>query len=185
MAFFYNFQTINYLNRDARNIIAKASILPEILNKMDGFYPYIIKDYERPDMIAFNEYGDEQLDWIIYFANNITDPYYDWPLFPEDFNRYMVKKYNKTLYELQSQISHYKYLGITGESQEDIDRKSWHMSTETHALINDTTGWYPVYVYDYEVELNDAKRSIKLLNKTYVPQLKRELKKIFNNEQLQ
>lgn len=185
MAFFYNFQTINYATKDAKNIIAKASLLPSILSKMDGFYPYIIKDYERPDMIAFNEYGDEQLDWIIYFANNITDPFYDWPLFPEDFNRYIVKKYSKSLYELQSQISHYKYTGITNESQEDIDRKSWFMSTTTHSLIDDTSGWTPVYVYDYETELNDAKRGIKLLNRIYVPQLKRELKKIFNNEQLQ
>ena len=184
MAFFYNFQTINYFNKDARNIIAKAAILPSILSKLDGFYPYVIKDYERPDMIAFNEYGDEELDWIIYFSNNIVDPFYDWPLSPENFNSYMVKKYNKSLYELQSQISHYKYLGITNESQEDIDRKSWIMSTETHALTDDTAGWYPVYVYDYETELNDAKRSIKLLNKIYIPQLKRELKKIFNNEQL-
>jgi hypothetical protein len=183
MAFFYNFKTINYFNKDARNIIEKASLLPEILSKMNGFYPYIVKDYERPDMIAFNEYGDEQLDWIIYFANNITDPFFDWPLSPEDFQRYMVKKYSKSLYELQSQISHYKYIGITNEAQEDIDRKSWFMSVDTHTYTNDTSGWIPVYVYDHETELNDAKRSIKVLNKAYVPQLKRELKKIFNNEQ--
>lgn len=183
MAFFYNFQTINYFNKDARNIIAKAALLPSILSKMDAFYPYIVKDYERPDMIAFNEYGDEQLDWIVYFSNNITDPFYDWVLPPEDFQRYMVKKYNKSLYELQSQISHYKYTGITNEAQEDIDRKSWFMSTTTHSLIGDTSGWSPVYLYDYETELNDAKRSIKLLDRNYVPQLKSELRRIFNNEQ--
>ena len=97
----------------------------------------------------------------------------------------MVKKYNKSLYELQSQISHYKYTGLTNEAQEDIDRKSWFMSTTTHSLIDDTAGWSPVYLYDYETELNDAKRSIKLLNRIYVPQLTRELKKIFNNEQFQ
>jgi hypothetical protein len=36
---------------------------------------------------------------------------------------------------------------------------------------------------DYETELNDAKRAIKLLDRNYVPQLKSELRRIFNNEQ--
>jgi hypothetical protein len=182
MAYFYNFPKISYFNKTARNIIVKASIIKEVLNSYDAFYPYIIKDYERPDLIAFQEYGDENLDWTVLFANNIVDPYYDWPLFPEDFKRYMLKKYNKSLYELQSQISHYNYTGLTTEEQADIDRKSWFMSVETHALIDDTSGWTPVYVYDYEEELNDAKRSIKLLDRTYIPQLKRELKNIFDNE---
>ena len=183
MAFFYNFQTINYFNRDARNIIAKASLIPEVFKNMDAFYPYVIREYERPDIIAFKEYGDESLDWVIYFSNNITDPFFDWPLDPENFKRHLEKKYNKSIYELQSQISHYKYTGITNEAQEDIDRKSWIMSTTTHALIDDTSGWTPVYLYEYEEELNDAKRSIKLLNNIYIPQLKKEIKKIFNNEQ--
>lgn len=187
MSFFYNFQNITYYNKDAKNIIAKASIISDILSKSEQFYPYVIKDYERPDIIAYNEYGDEQLDWVIYFSNNIVDPYYDWPLFPEQFKEYLIKKYNKTIYELQSQISHYEYTGLTEETQENINRISWHMSIDTHSKLAGvgTSGWSPVYVYDYEDRLNDEKRSIRLLNKLYVPQLKRELKKIFNNEQFQ
>jgi len=184
MAFFYNFQTISYFNKDARNIIAKAALIPEVFKRMEAFYPYVIREDERPDIVAFKEYGDESLDWIVYFSNNITDPFFDWPLNSEDLRRHLEKKYDKSIYELQSQISHYKYTGITNETQEDIDRKSWLMSTATHALIDDTSGWSPVYLYDYEQELNDAKRSIKLLNSIYIPQLKKEIKKIFNNEQL-
>ena len=67
MAFFYNFQNISYFNKVAKNIISKAALIPEVLNTYDAFYPYIIKDNERPDLIAFNEYGDETLDWVIYF----------------------------------------------------------------------------------------------------------------------
>lgn len=180
MSYFKYFNKIDYFDKETRNIINKAAIVSEVVNRADGFYPYIIKDYERPDIIAFNEYNDESLDWIIFFSNQIVDPYYDWPLFPEQFKGYLEKKYNKTIYELQGEISHYKYVGITGESAEDIARKSWLMSPTTHAYTEDTAGWAPVYLYDYEMELNEAKRSIKLLNKTYVPQIKRELKNIFN-----
>jgi hypothetical protein len=182
MAFFYNFQNISYFNKVAKNIISKAALIPEVLNRMDAFYPYIIKDNERPDLIAFNEYGDETLDWVIYFSNNIVDPYYDWPLFPGAFDEYIVKKYNNSLYQVQRTISHYKYVGQGSDTPEDIARKSWLMTPTTYAITNDTAGWSPVYLYDYEVELNDAKRSIKLININYIPQLKKEIKKIFNNE---
>lgn len=180
MPYFEYFTKINYFDKQSRNIINKAALIADVLNKTDSFFPYIIKDYERPDIIAFNEYNDENLDWVVYFSNTIVDPYYDWPLFPEAFKLYLEKKYNKTVYELQSQISHYKYTGITGESQENIDRKSWLMSTTTHQFIDDTSGWTPVYVYDYESELNERKRSIRLLNKIYVPQLKKEIKSVFS-----
>lgn len=29
----------------------------------------------NPDLIAFNEYGDESLYWVILMANNILDPF--------------------------------------------------------------------------------------------------------------
>lgn len=180
MAYFKNFPKINYLNEESRNIILKAALVSKVFENADAFFPYVIKDYERPDIIAFTEYGDELLDWVVYFSNDIVDPYYSWPLFPEQWKGYMEKKYNKSLYELQGDIRHYKYVGITGESSEDIARKSWLMTPTTHARIGDTTGWAPVSVYDYEQELNDAKRSIKLLNKYFIPQLEKELKTIFN-----
>lgn len=179
MSYFKYLPKINYFDQKSRNLINKAALISEVVNRSDAFYPYVIKDYERPDIIAFEEYNDETLDWVIFFSNNIVDPYYDWPLFPEQFKQYLEKKYNKSIYQLQSEISHYKYVGITNESDEDIARKSWIMSPTTHSLIGDTSGWAPVYVYDYEQELNDSKRSIRLLNRSYIPQLTKELSRIF------
>jgi hypothetical protein len=184
MTYFNNFPKINYFNSTARNIILKSALISDVFNKSAAFFPYIVKDYERPDIIAFDQYGSENLDWVIYFSNKITDPYYDWPLFNKEFDNYLVKKYNKTLQELQSTISHYEYQGVTGDSEEDIARKSWKMTTYTQSYLAsnspaDLLGWYPVYVYDYETTLNDKKRSIKLLSKYYVPQIEKELKNIF------
>lgn len=180
MAYFNNFPTINYFDKQSRSIILKAAIISDVVNKADAFYPYIIKDYERPDTIAYEQYDDPTLDWVIYFSNNIVDPYYSWPLTYEQFRPYLEKKYNKTIYELQSEISHYKYTGTTNESKEDIARKSWLMSPTTYSLINDNSGWTAVSVYDYEDELNEAKRSIKLLNQFYIIQIKKEISTIFS-----
>lgn len=181
MSYFINFPKINYFDVESRNIILKAALIANVFNNVDAFFPYIIKDYERPDIIAYNEYGDELYDWVVYFSNDMVDPYYDWPLFPEQWKGYMEKKYGKNIYELQGDIHHYKYIGTTDETARNIARKSWTMSPETHSLIGDTSGWAPVSVYDYESELNDKKRSIRLLNRYFIPQLEQELKLIFTN----
>jgi hypothetical protein len=92
----------------------------------------------------------------------------------------MQKKYGKTKYELMNTISYYEYTGITSDSREDVARKSWKMSPDTHAMIDNTAGWSAVTIYDEEVRVNDSKRSIQLLSPIYLGQIETELGSIFN-----
>jgi hypothetical protein len=32
--------------------------------------------------------------WLVLLANNMTDPYYDWPLSDEEFDQYFTDKYS-------------------------------------------------------------------------------------------
>jgi hypothetical protein len=180
MAYFANFPKIDYFNSKSRNIILKAAIISDVFNKSNTFYKYRIPEGYRPDHVAQDVYSDPTLDWVVFFSNNVVDPYYDWPLDQRDFNAYMQKKYSKSVFQLQSEIYHYKYTGIGGQSAEDIARTSYTMSTATHAKTANTSGWTAVYTYDYETELNDEKKSINLLAPLYLPQIINELSKIFN-----
>lgn len=182
MAYFQYFPVINYNDVNCRNIILKSKIISDVINNVDVFYPYVIKEGMRPDLIAYEQYGNPNLEWVVYFANNIVDPYYSWPLDSDNFKAYLEKKYNKTVFELQQQISHYEYTGLTNDTQQDIDRKSWKMTTTTFNNLSseDRSGWTSVSVYDYEDELNEQKRSIMLLSAIYVPQIIQELSEIFN-----
>jgi hypothetical protein len=58
------------------------------------------------------------------------------------------------------------------------------MSPATHAQMaaygEDTSGWTAVTIYDYEDQLNEAKRSIKLLSPAYLNQIEKELAIIFS-----
>lgn len=184
MAYFKEFPLANYSNNLSRNIILKSAIVKSVLEKTSVFYNYIIQEGYRPDMVAYEEYGSPEYDWIVYLSNNITDPYYDWPIDSNNFDGYLEAKYNTDVYTLQSQILHYKYTGLTNESDEQIATVSWTMTPETHTILaaNDPTsvsGWSPVYVYDYENDLNDSKRSIRLISRSYIPQIERELSQIF------
>lgn len=181
MYYFNNFPNIQYNNVTGKNIILKAAIINEVLNKATAFYPYIIKEGYRPDRVAEEEYGNPVLEWVVYFSNNIVDPYYQWPMNYDNLKAYLEKKYNKTVYELQNQTSHYEYTGLTNDSANDIARKNWKMSTTTFSNLSSTdrSGWTAVSVYDYEDRLNEEKRSIQLLSPIYLNQVKKELSEIF------
>jgi len=181
MAYFNNFPKIVYNGITSRNILLKASIISEVFNSKGNFYNYIIQDGYRPDMVANDVYKDPKYDWVVYFSNYVVDPYYEWPLSTDDLNKFLTKKYGKTVYEIMSTVSHYEYTGINSDTNQDIARKSWKMSIDTHSSLSvqDLAGWSPVYIYDYETRLNDAKRSIQLLSPSYLIQIEKELSKIF------
>jgi hypothetical protein len=57
------------------------------------FYPVEIHSGTRPDVIADGYYKDPELDWMIYLANEIVDPYYGWYLNEDEFNEFILDKY--------------------------------------------------------------------------------------------
>ena len=108
MAGFFNFfPPLNYNGNLATNVIAKVAFEQTIKDSLVTYYPYTIEQGERPDQVAEKYYGQPTYDWIIYLANEIVDPYYDWPLSPNQFNSYIKSKYGSESYA-QASISHFK-----------------------------------------------------------------------------
>jgi hypothetical protein len=78
----------------ATNILFRVGIIRDVMeNNVNAYYYYIIEDGDRPEILAEKVYGDAQAHWIILYANNIYDPYYDWPMDNRTFEKYMIKKY--------------------------------------------------------------------------------------------
>lgn len=180
MSYFSYFPRIRYNDRISLNLLVRAKVLDEVLNKRDIYYQYVIRENEFPDTLADRFYGDPERDWIIYFTNSITDPYSQWPLGYRDFNRYLEKKYNKPAFETKSDIAFYRYTGLPSDDPEDIARKSWTLSPFTYNNLSpqEQSGWTPVTVYDHEDELNEQKRVIRVIQNNYVGQILREIESI-------
>ena len=70
------------------------------------FYPHEIQHNMRPDVLAYGYYDDSYLEWIIFLANGILDPYYDWYLSDDEFNEFIKKKYG-SIEESQQKVRHY------------------------------------------------------------------------------
>jgi len=46
---------------------------------------YQIEGNDRPDNVAYNIYGDSNLDWLVLVCNNIINIQTEWPLTQKRF----------------------------------------------------------------------------------------------------
>ena len=172
-SYFKNFPIIEYNAKIARNIIARPRLKESILSNPLAFYDYVIEHDMRPDQVAAGYYKDPSLLWLIFLANDIVDPYYEWPLTQEQFRRHLIAKYG-SVEEAQSKILHYKH-----------KTNGTIISTDTYTL-NGTFGkiqasqYTQVYAYTFEDEANDAKRQIKLVDYRLASQAAKQLKSAMN-----
>jgi hypothetical protein len=104
---FDKFPKISYSNNIAINILTSIKFNDIAKRNNFIFYPYVIQEGERADIISANYYDDAKYSWIIYAANDIVDPYYDWPLSSIELNTFLKKKYG-SIENSQEKISYYK-----------------------------------------------------------------------------
>jgi hypothetical protein len=93
MRYFSNFPIISYANNSAKNIFTRVRIDKKVKEYSSTFYPYDLQAGDRPDVISFAYYEDSFNDWLIYYANEIIDPYYDYYLDQNQFNTLVEQKY--------------------------------------------------------------------------------------------
>lgn len=166
--------------------ITKRFRLNEIQkNKKYVLYDYDIKDRDRPDLMAEKYYGDSTLDWLIFIVNEIFDPYYQWPLTYDQFQGYIVQKYG-SVSAAMGQIHHYEQIVTPRIEQYSNFDSSTIIIPEAFVIVDQTT--YnslaanvkrQVSAYDFELNLNNEKRKIKLLDKSFVPGIIRDVRRIF------
>lgn len=102
--YFDNFPIIKYNGIDVRDITRRKKFLQNNLNNPFVFLPYTIKDSDRPEDIAYYYYGSVDYTWLVLLPNNIIDPYHQWPLSDDNFDKMLMTKYaeksGKTGYEV-------------------------------------------------------------------------------------
>jgi hypothetical protein len=105
--YFEKFRLIEYSNTVAVDITQRTVFLSSVYNNPLFYYQYDIAQGERPDMIADRYYNDQYQAWLLYLANRVIDPYYDWYMDPTTFDAYVKKKYG-SLTNAVSKIQFYR-----------------------------------------------------------------------------
>jgi len=93
--YFTNFPKINYQGKQVRNITNRSKVRDDLLSDPFIFLPYTVADGEQPETVAQLYYGSVDDTWLVLLANNMADPYYDWPMSDEEFDQYFIDKYSE------------------------------------------------------------------------------------------
>ena len=99
----------NYIN--VKNLFKRGRIRPDIFGNLSFFTKYKIVGDERPDNIAFKEYNDSSLDWVVLLSNNILNIQSEWPLPQTSLDEILLEKYG-TYDKLYSGVHHYETVEI-------------------------------------------------------------------------
>ena len=181
------------------NLMARVEIIPSLLRNPLLFYSYDLKESDRPDIIANKYYDDSNKYWMVLYANEIMDPLYDWPLTSQQFDAYLKNKYSaaaggdafvlsyttNTVQEYRKTITTYDSTSLETTSKTVVVDLTTYNSITTGSItqtfssgasVTRTISKTAVSIYDYEIELNEAKRNIKLINSSYSNQLENDLK---------
>ena len=140
------------------------------MNDIVQYFPYSIPEAERPDITSFNVYGDVKFTWLIFLINDIHDPIYDWPLATRDLVNFIKDKYG-TINDAKNTVHHYEQIvrtrvEATGTT-DAIPVAKIEVDVTTYDAL-DAEDRDIVYCYNWELDRNEAKRDIKLIDALYV-----------------
>lgn len=199
--YFSNFKPLLYNGTIVVNILQRVKIRDLVKQSGSIFYPYIIKDGERAEHIAFDYYGRSDLDWIIFLCNDIIDPVTQWPKSNRDFEKYIIEKYGNMqtpmatiAYYKKKPVTYYvndvgtvltsdQYLLTNGNVvyHKIIQDDNISITVNSFANVTDPGNYLPVYVYNDEYDKNEAKRNIRLIDADHSSQLQKDLSNLLRN----
>ena len=183
------------------NITARFNFEESFKTNTAVSYEYDVKDSDTPEIIADKFYGDSERHWIVLLFNNIMDPQFDWPMDYKTLISFIDEKYKTNANSGQSGSnwaqshtqSYYKIEKRTVISTNSVNVNTVEVDANTYANIASSSSTVTLAdgkvitiaisrdsqsYYDYEMELNESKRKIKLLKTEFVPAIEEEFRRV-------
>ena len=168
-----------------KNLFKRAKLRPDIWADLSKFTKYKIVGDERPDQVAFKQYKDQNLDWLIMLANNIINLEDEWPMDQQSFHKYLINKYRNEAGIHSSH--HYETQEVKDSKGRIILPKGLEVPSDFSITFYDSgtsaevthTGITDEWTnYQYEELIQDKKRNIFLLKGRYIALVLEDLKSI-------
>jgi len=189
--------------QNVTNVFFRVRIIRNVLENISAYYDYLVKDDDTPEILAEKVYGDPEAHWIVLMANQIVDAQYDWPLNSDDFNKYIINKYG-SIQNSKTTIHHYEKVITRQNSIAGSITETRFVVNQDQLTVNDMTVPYDTYnslpetqevdeynlgdqetveqiirrdaisCYDYEDQINENRRAIKIIKPEYYAQIIRE-----------
>ena len=117
----------------------------EVLANITSYDLYDIVDGETPEIIAEKIYGSAEYHWIIMLANDMYDYRADFPLTQLQLEKYVDDKYG-----------------------DDADATRHYVDENGFVVMPDVSGAVSVSNRQYEEQVNESKRRIKIISKELI-----------------
>ena len=160
MSYFNNFSTMLYdpagdgSAKLCTNIMSRVRVRANMKKEIIMMDSYDVKENETPEIVADRHHGSPYYHWVVMILNDISDVNHDWVKSTRQMQKYLLSKYTET--EL-TETHHYEIPQTSGDTTVMIEVEN---TTYPSATI--------VTNYEYEVALNEEKRSIDLLRNEYL-----------------
>ena len=146
------------------NILTRIKIRTQSLQNLVLFDYYDVPSGETPEITAFKHFGSTEYHWIILMTNDITNIYTQWPLSENAFSDYLMDKYGDDV----DAVHHYEINQTSGDTTKVLEVAS----TQSGATI--------VTNREYEERLQDERRKIRLLDRSYLQTFIKEFENLVN-----
>lgn len=188
MSYFASFNYVRYPNfENQENFLILKDISSRVVRKEDilddksVYYEYVIRNEDNIEDVSYKLYGTPFYYWTIMIVNNRFDRFYDFPMNNKQFENYLIEKYGSVEFAL----TNYKYYIRTDELQNSEDSKiddTYFYEVFVDPNNYDKTFDWPNFaeysngvlmkktktLYDYELDLNESKRTILVIDKRYI-----------------
>ena len=169
---------------EIKNLFRRAKLRDDLQNNFTVFEKYEIPMGLRPDTVAEELYGSDELDWVVLTVAGILNVRNEWPLSDRDLYEYSLNKYGESLNSTrffetkETKDSNGRLIlpkGKVVDSNFTIPKPG-----EPNATINPVVG---ISNYEYETRINDEKRNIFVLREEYLQQFLNDMRELMTYDE--
>ena len=154
------------------DLMTRVKVREKIIDEASLYDKYDVPSGERPEDTAFKHFGSAEYHWVVLMTNNITDAFYEWPMSEQDFEAFLKDKYAEP-----DGTHHYELTQSSGKTKANgPDDYSYLIEVNS-----DTTGAQNVSNRQFEQRIQDERRTINLLNPSYLNTFIEEFDKLVRN----
>jgi hypothetical protein len=168
-----------------KNLFRRAKIREDLYKYFTTFTKYKITGEQRPDQVAENYYGSAEYDWVVLLSNNIINLRTEWPLSDSEMQDFLFRKYTES--EL-NEVHHYETTRVLNSNGKlivpsgeivDQDYEVTYLDEENNMVVT-TNPVTAITNYQYEVDINDKKRNINLIEPRFLQSIVEDMEIIMS-----
>jgi len=167
-----------------KNLFRRNKLRDDLQNSFTLFNKYEIVEGARPDTVAEEFYGNDELDWVVLITAGIINVRDEWPLSNYQLYQYVEKKYGIenlntiNFFETKEIKDSNDRLILPSGKVVDEDFTLTYSDNGVNVTVTGTNVRRGVSNWEYETRKNNKKSSIYLLRRGYLQQFLNDMREI-------